>query len=58
MQNPTMNVVPLPIKEEKVDKDIKKEVIIKSDSSVKTSTEELPLNNTANSAPPSLVVLD
>ena len=58
MQDPTTNVIPLPIKEEKVNEDIKKEVITKSDSSVKTITEELPLNNTANSAHPSLVVLD
>ena len=48
----------LSIKEEKMDEDIKKELIIDLDSSVKTTTEELPENNTANSAPPSLVVLD
>ena len=46
------------IKEEQMDEDIKKELIIDLDSSVKTTTEELPENNTANSAPPSLVVLD
>ena len=42
----------------KKEEDIKNELIIDSQSSVKKIKEELPLNNTANSAPASLVVLD
>lgn len=49
---------PLVIKEEEQEEDIKKELIIDSQSSVKKIKEELPLNNTANSALASLVVLD